>query len=622
MKQKRFLSIVGLLLVMMMIAAACGEDEPSGDGPSAASGGGEKGGTYRVLTADFGFTDAFDPTGEYLGSAWGIYSNLLLRTLVTYKHVAGVEGNELVADLATEVPQASEDGLTWELTLKDGVMFGPPLSREITSEDVKFAFERIGTESLAAQYGFYYNSTIEGMQDFLDGKADEISGIETPDGKTIIFHLAQPTGDFLYRLAMPATAPMPEEVAGCFDKAGEYGRFVISTGPYMIEGSDELDASSCNSLKPISGFDPNKVLSFVRNPDYEESTDDPEVRESLPDEFTITINTNVDDIFNKIKAGEAEGSIDTPTPEVVREYVTSDDLKDRLVPSDGDRTWYLTMNLTQPPFDDVHVRKAVNLVLDKDQMRRAWGGPTAGDIATHIIPPSVTGGAPTAEEYDPYASEAFAGDPDAAKEEMKQSAYDTDGDGVCDAPECSNILMINRNVEPWTTQEPTVVENLSEIGLEVKPRELESGTAYTTIQTVPEQVPLALNAGWGKDYADASTFAVLFDSRSIIKEGNVNYSLIGLTPDQAQDVGADGSIDGIPSVDADIDACNELLDQERTDCWIELDRKLMEEIVPWAPYLWATNIDVIGPAVSQFEFDQFSGEASYSHVAVDPSKQN
>ena len=55
------------------------------------------GGTYKVgWEQSFGFTDNFDPTGEYLGEAFSIYSNLLVRTLVGYNHVAGAAGNQLV----------------------------------------------------------------------------------------------------------------------------------------------------------------------------------------------------------------------------------------------------------------------------------------------------------------------------------------------------------------------------------------------------------------------------------------------------------------------------------------------------------------------------------------------
>src|SRR5213078_3136749 len=123
----------------------------------------------------------------------------------------------------------------------------------------------------------YYDGTITGMNGPVDKPAQDISisGITTPDDSTIVFHLQKPTGDFLYRLAMPATAPIPEEVGKCFTKAGDYGRDVISSGPYMIKGEDKLNTSSCSTIKPISGFDPTKFMTIVRNPSYDASTDSP-----------------------------------------------------------------------------------------------------------------------------------------------------------------------------------------------------------------------------------------------------------------------------------------------------------------------------------------------------------
>src|SRR5947207_949316 len=127
-----------------------------------------------------------------------------------------------------------------------------------------------GGAARVAQYGFDYDGTVEGMNGAVHKKAQDISisGIETPDDNTIVFHLQNPTGDFLYRLAMPAAAPMPPEVAGCFDKAGDYGRDIVSSGPYMFLGADKIDASSCSTIKPMAGFDPTKFLKMVRNPNY------------------------------------------------------------------------------------------------------------------------------------------------------------------------------------------------------------------------------------------------------------------------------------------------------------------------------------------------------------------
>ena len=74
-------------------------------------------------------------------------------------------------------------------------------------------------------------------------------------------------------------------------------------------------------------------------------------------------------------------------------------------------------------------------------------------------------------------------------------------------------------------------------------------------------------------------------------------------------------------MDADIDACAALGGQERTDCWTTLDKKITSEIAPWVPLMDATAIDLLGPAVTRYGFDQFGTEMALAHVAVDPSLQ-
>jgi len=574
---------------------------------------------YRTAIEDFGFTGAFDPTGEYLGPAWGLYSQLLLRNLVTFKHVKGTAGDVVVPDLATDTGQVSSDGLTYTFHLKDGIKFGPPVNRAITSKDFAYAFRRIDTQALVAQYGFYYDGTIVGMDGPKAKMPASIPGIETPDDQTIVFHLQQPTGDFLYRLAMAATSPVPEEVGKCFTKAGDYGRDVISSGPYMVQGSDQLDVSSCSAIKPMSGFDPTKKLVFVRNPNYDPATDSPDVRSNYVDGVSIVINSNTDDIFNQIEAGNLDGSIGSQPPATVEQrYLTDPSLKPMLHADPGDRTWYITMNLLTPPFDDIHVRKAVNLVVDKAALQKAWGGPIHGEIATHIMPPTVLAGFPA--DYNPYPSANNSGDVNAAKNEMKQSKYDHNQDGVCDDPVCKNLLFVNRTTPPFVNLTPTITSNLASIGVQLKPRELDPSTAYTTIQTVKNLIPIAANAGWGKDYADPSTFAVLFDSSGVLCQGQINYPEVGMTEAQAKQCGVQANYDKvkseIPNVDSVIAHCNTLTGQDRQNCWIDFDKQLMEQVVPWVPYLWATNLTLVAKSVTHYEFDQFSGIVSLCHLAV------
>jgi peptide/nickel transport system substrate-binding protein len=610
-KRRQRLRLVGLALALALVAAACGGGDEGGDTTGQATQEPQKGGVYRTATTDFGYTNGFDPTGEYLGAAFATY-NALLRTLLGYRFVAGAPGNELQPDLATEVPQPTDNGLTWTFKLKPNIKFGPPVNRAITSKDIAYAFQRINTQPLAAQYGFYYFGVVKGM----DGKAKsadtKVSGIETPDDQTIIFRLEKPTGDFGYRLALAATAPIPQEVAKCHTKAGDYGRYLISSGPYMIQGSDQLKIDSCAAQKPISGFDPSKKLYLVRNPSYDQSTDT--LRKNYVDGIKIDINTNLDDIFNKVESGALDGNFtDDPPPTVLQRYSTDPNKRNQIHANSGDRTWYITMNWITPPFDDLHVRKAVNHAIDKQALLRAWGGQIAGDIATHIAPPTVLNDKLGAD-YNPYPYDEAK-----AKEEMKQSKYDANKDGVCDAPQCKNLVMINRNVSPWTQMEPVVVSGLEKIGIQVKPRELASSAAYTTIQTVKNKIPIALNAGWGKDYPDAYTFfGILFATDGIIPTGNTNYPLVSLTPEKAQELGVDiPAGTQIPNVTPDIENCQKETESDaRTTCFADLDKKLMETAVPWVPYLWNKVVYITAPSVTKYEYDQASGEISFVNTAV------
>ena len=607
-----------LAIVAVAVAAAVGS------AASRKSDAAKVGGTYRVgWENDFGFTNAFDPTGEYLGDAWAVYSNLLVRTLVGYNHVPGAAGNKLVPDIATALPKVTNGGKTYTFKLKSGIRFAPPVSRAVTSKDIAYAMNRLANPKEGGQYAFYY-TVIKGWDAGAKGKP--VSGIKTPNARTIVFNLTKATGDFLFRMAMPATGPIPREVADCFHgaDANKYGRNLVATGPYMFEGSGSVNAGSCSSIKPASGFDGQTNMTLVRNPNYSAKTDSKAARENLPDRFVFTVNTNADDIYNKVKAGELDDEVPgggTPGPKVIREYLTDSSLRPRLKINNGDRTWYLTMNLTQPPFDDIHVRKAMNLILDKAAMQKAWGGSTAGAIATHIVPDPIL--LNVLKGYDPYKTPGNTGSVAKAGAEIKKSKYDPKHTGKCSASACKNVLMIADTRDVDTRMVPIIQADAAKIGITFKVRSVTG--AYPTIQTPSKNIPISERPGWGKDYADASTFFnALFAGPSILASGNTNYSLVGLTAGQAKKFGIKGNVKGIPSIDKDIDRCNAVSPRgpaaskanPRVACWAAVDKKLMTKVVPWVPYLWANNNHVIGPKVSKWVYDQFGDAPGYAHVAV------
>ena len=196
------------------------------------------------------------------------------------------------------------------------------------------------------------------------------------------------------------------------------------------------------------------------------------------------------------------------------------------------------MNLTQPPFDDVHVRRAVNFVVDREALRKAWGGPPRARVATHIAPDAML--VNTLKGYAPYGANG-SGNLAKAKAEMKLSKYDTNHDGICDAKACKNVFTSRATRPVEEAFIPVLEQNLKSIGITLKDHVLKD--AYTPIGDAAPEHPVLDRPGWGKDYADPSTF---FDAalrrRNIIPQGNTNYSLVGITPRQAKKVGVKGNV--------------------------------------------------------------------------------
>jgi peptide/nickel transport system substrate-binding protein len=616
--KKKMFRVAAVLLILVLLTAACSSKGKTNTGAP------KTGGIFRVQLKTFRWGGGgFDPSSTYSAYSWTIYSNMMIRSLLGYRHVAGDAGNQTIPDLATDNGTVSADGLTWTFHIKPGVKFSPPINRAVKASDIVYSFERIGKPSVAAGYSFYYLPTIVGMQDYYDKKATKISGITTQGDDTISFKLTKPTGDFNYRVSMPAAAPIPPEVGHCFENLGEYGRYVVSTGPYMFDGMAKMDPTSCATLKATvpSGFDPSPTghLKLVRNPNYDPSTDTKESRENFIDGLTVEANSNVADIFDKILKNEVDGEIANETPNILQQATTT--LKDQVHANEGDRTWYFSMNLTTPPFDDLHVRRAVNYILDKSALLKLAGGPISGTIAGHYFPPSILAG--RLKDYDPFASTGSAGDLAKAKEEMKKSKYDKNGDGLCDAGNkaCGPIYSPTEQAPPFSDYIPTVKNGFAKLGL--KMNIVQVADSYTPANKTSNNIAFFMGGGWGKDYGDPFTFGFpLFYGPSILCDNNSNYSLVGETRAQAKacknKYPASGSV---LNVDKKVDDCAALAGDARLDCWANLDKYLTEEVAAWIPYRFATNVDTVAKTVTKYVFDQFSGYTAYAHVALDPSLQ-
>jgi peptide/nickel transport system substrate-binding protein len=620
---KRTIRLIALVAVLGLVGAACGDDNE----PSATNTGGNANEAVQGGTLEMGqlsdFYSALDPQKEYSSVTWEYYRCCLLRTLLSYNgHPTDEGGTELQPDLAASY-ETSSDGLTWTFKLKQGVHYGDPYGDvEVTAPDIIRAVARVADpDASVGGYPAYYD-VIEGFSDVTDGKADLPKGMVATDPYTLEIHLTEPAGDLGYRFAMGATAPIPPEgdaVLGAAEgHTRDYGRFLVATGPYQIAGSADLDFSvPVKQQDPVSGYQIGKSLELERNPNYDASTDG--LRPAYPDAIETSIGGDNNDLYNKIAAGELDTVVDgIVPPEKLKEYSTTPELQDRLHVYNSDGVRYLSFNVAEPPFDDVNVRKAVNYAIDKAGMRQLRGGETTGDIAGHIMVNSLLDN--QLVDYDPYATPNSQGDLNLAMEAMKQSAYDTNGDGKCDeSPDCNDVLAVTDEADPYPKQAALIEQNLEAIGITLDVKPFERGTMYTKCSDPSTHTAICLAPAWGKDYPDAYTFGVpLFDS-SYLFPSYGNLALLGA--DAAYLKKYDYAVTSVPSADDKIAECKAAADEARITCWAELDKMLMEEIVPWVPYLFDNNIDVTSARITNYSFDQFAGLAAYDQMAIAADQQ-
>ena len=141
---------------------------------------------------------------------------------------------------------------------------------------------------------------------------------------------------------------------------------------------------------------------------------------------------------------------------------------------------YISLNVAVPPFDDVHVRKAVNLAIDKQALRRTAHAGRGGRIAGHIAPDALLNN--LLLDYDPYETPGGRGDLEAAQGEMAKSRYDRNRDGVCDAPACSGLLAPVRNDDPAIPRLGKIVaDNLRPIGIELDVKAFHPDTYFEDV---------------------------------------------------------------------------------------------------------------------------------------------
>lgn len=585
--------IIGAALALTVTAAlgACGNSgggNGSGDNgvgavPNEQDLNGKKGGNLKVLAS--GDVDYIDCGASYYQFSFMIcYATQ--RPLYSFQPDDSVDASP---DLADGQPDVSSDGKTVTVKIKSGIKFSPPVDREVTSADVKYAIERGFNPNVANGYAGAYFGDIQGVDAYTKKEAKEITGITTPDDQTITFKLDRGTGGVLAgALALPISAPVPEEYAKEFDakNPSTYGTNQVSTGPYMIKN---------DSSGKVTGYQPGKQIELVRNPNWDSSND---YRKAYLDSATVEEGNNDTTVAARQilqGTGQVNGDFGPPPPVLKRLVKGSQSDQLALTPSGGVR--YVSLNTQTKPFDNINLRKAVLAVFDREALRATRGGAVLGPIANHFIPPGVGGfeeaGGENGTGVDFLANPS--GDPQLAASYMKKAGYPS---GKYTGSE--ELLVVGTSGGATQKAAELTVAQLAKLGFKSKLRLVTQDSMYTKFCNVPKaKVTVCPNVGWLKDFSDPQTILdPTFNGKNIVPVNNSNWPQLD-----------------VPSINSAMDKAETTVGTDaRNKAWAEIDKQVTAQ-APAVPWIWDDNPNIRSSNV-QGVVNKFNGNWDLSFTSI------
>jgi peptide/nickel transport system substrate-binding protein/oligopeptide transport system substrate-binding protein len=505
---KKLLTTSALVAALGLPQLAAAESHSSLD-PNAKSGG-----NITVTYKDDVAT--LDPAIGYDWQNWSMIKSLY-DGLMDYE-----PGTTDLRPGLAESYDISDDGMVFTFKLREGVKFHN--GRVMTAEDVKYSLDRV-TDPKTQSPGAGFFGSIAGYDAVSSGEVTGLSGVKVVDDQTVEITLSRPDATFLHVMGLNFASVVAKEAV---EAAGaDFGKTAMGTGAFKL-----------------ADWTIGQKLVFAKNEDY--------WRDGLPYLDSVTFEVGQEPIVAllRLQNGEVDVPGDGIPPAKFQEVMGDPDQAARVIEGGQLHTGYITLNVKMPPFDNVDVRKAVNMAINKERITQVINGRAVP--ATQPLPPSMPG------YTEGYAGYAY--DPDAAKSLLAEA-------GFADGFE-TELFVMNTDPNPRIAQ--AIQQDLSKIGIKASIQSLAQASVIAAGGEA-DQAPMIWSGGmaWIADFPDASNFYGPILGCDGAVQGGWNWSWYCNADADAMAIEADSMTDPAKV-------------EERLKMWSDVYMKVMED-APWVP---------------------------------------
>ncbi|MDP2328993.1 MAG: peptide ABC transporter substrate-binding protein [Dehalococcoidia bacterium] len=359
---------------------------------------------------------------------------------------------EIVPDLA-ESFDVSPDGLTYTFTLRENAKFHT--GRQVKAEDVKWSIERAASRQLSSPTALAYLGDIVGAREHFFGLSEAgIPGVEVVDERTVRITIDAPKPYFLAKLTYPTAFVVDRQQVESNPR--NWTRRPNGTGPFTL-----------------AEWRLGERIVLQANRDYVLGA--PKLAE-------VVYLLSGGSLLTRFENGELDVA-----PVSIADIDRARDPNSNLGPfyqtSQEFSISYIAFNTNVPPFDDVHVRRAMGLAIDRKRIAEVTFSNMLAP-ATGILMPGMPG----------YLDEdlTLPFDPEAAKAELALSKY-------ADAMPPIVITEVGAGAEARTDTQAFLEQWRTILGINVEVRQTDFATFLADQDAGRLQ---AFNAGWIMDYPD------------------------------------------------------------------------------------------------------------------------